>query len=325
MLTCKLRNRQPGNVLVMVAISMVALLAMAALAVDIGRLYLARQFLVNSCDASGFAGVMELPDATAATARASAVAVSNRMATFQITFPESGMSEVGPKKIRVDGQLQVDYGFAGVLGPPSRTVSAHCVLQLMGSVGWVEGQVVPWGIPYYKADGTPYSYDNGVLYTLKMGSQMDIADGTVAKTGGNFYPLAISGAGANLYNYDIKWGYDGRISVDDVFLSEPGNKVGPTAQAVATDLDSLLKRASVPPWTDDTFNNYDYGNPRVAIVPIISPMGNGRDEIRVLGFGAFWINSVKGQVVDGYFISYSIPNAGGEGPDYGLRTFRLTE
>lgn len=324
-------RKHRGAVLVLVAILVVVLMAMVALAVDISRLYVARHFLTNSCDAAALAGGMELPDQGKSSEKASECADANTMATYQVSFPADGQTAYGPTKIRVDGQMNVEYGFARVLGHQSRTVSAYAVVQRSLSVDWVNGLAVPWGIPYYDASGQPYQYGTGVLYTLKTGSQSDLANGTTGRVGGNFYPLALErslgdgSSGGSVYNNDIKWGFNGQVKVGDVVSTEPGNMVGPTRQAVATDTDSLFARASVPPWADDTWDHIDYGNPRVVIVPIISPLSSGRTEVTILGFAAFWVESVRGQEVKGYFISYTIPDAGGTGPVYGLSTFMLVE
>ncbi|HEY3340926.1 MAG TPA: Tad domain-containing protein [Anaerolineae bacterium] len=290
-----------------------ALLLMLAIAVDIGRLYVARQYLINSCDASALAGGMELPNQAKATTQASKCAGANSMTTYQISFPTDGLS-AGMDKIRVDGQLNVQYAFAGIIGQKSRTVSAYAIVSRTAGVSWAK-QVVPWGMPYYDAKGVPYHYDNGVLYTLKMGSGDD-------HVGGNFQALALGGTGGSVYRDNIASGYDGVLRVGDWISSETGNMVGPTGQGV----DSRMQQASVPPWVDDTWNNHDYGNPRILIVPIISPLSNGRADVQIIGFAAFWLDSFKGQEVKGYFLSYTIPDAGGSGPaDYGVSTFQLFE
>lgn len=324
-------RRQRGAVLVLVAILLVVLLGMAALAVDISRLYVARHFLINSCDASALAGGMELPDQAMATAKAAECANANTMFIYQISFPQEGMTAQGPTRIRVDGQLNVLYCFAGILGYSSRTVGAYAVVERKTHIGWVSGNVVPWGIPFFDADGNPYTYNNGVLYTLKVGSQTDLSDGTVGKVGGNFYPLALErslgdgSSGASVYRDGIKWGFDGLVQVGDTVSTEPGNMVGPTRQAVISDPDSLFARAETEPWADDTWYDFDYGNPRIVIVPIVSPMSSGRSDVQILGFASFWVESIQGQAVRGYFINYTIPGAGGDGPDYGLATSQLIE
>jgi len=324
-------RKHEGTVLVLVAVLLVVLLGMMALAVDISRLYVVRQFLINSCDASALAGGIELPDQAKSTEKASECAEANSMTAYQVSFPADGFTENGATKIRVDGELNVNYCFANILGFQSRVVSAYAVVTRNNEIGWVNGIAIPWGIPYYDRSGDPYEYDNGVLYTLKTGSQSDLANGSVGKVGGNFYPLALDrslgegASGGNVYRDDVKWGFDGQVKVGDITSTEPGNMVGPTRQSVISDDDSLIKRASVEPWADDTWDNYDYGNPRIVIVPIISPLGNGRLDVEILGFASFWVESMQSQTVKGYFLSYTIPGAGGSGPDYGLSTFLLTE
>ena len=321
-----------GVTLILAAMLIVVLLGAVALAVDIGRLYLTRQYLVNGCDASALAGGMELPNQAKATAKADETANANGMANHKVSFPADGIAAEGATKIRVDGQLYVHHTFARILGFGVRPVGAYAVVLRRGHIGSVTDHVVPWGIPWYDNTGNPYQYNNGTQYTLKVGSQTDLSgSGLPAKTGGNFYPLALErslgdgSSGAKVYNQTIKWGFQGTVQVGDITSTEPGNMVGPTRQAVSTDSDSLFKRAQQPPWADDSWNNYDYGCPRIVVVPIISPLGNGRTDVEILGFASFFVQSATGQEVKGYFIGYTIPQAGGSGPDFGVFTFRLIE
>ncbi len=138
------------------------LLGMLAFAVDLGRVYAVRQYLMNACDAAALAGGIELPDQAKSTQEATECAESNDLLAYQISFPADGMTADGPNKIRVDGQRNVQYGFANILGFQARVVSAHAIVQRSQSVGWLNGNVVPWGIPYYTASGTPYTYGTGV-------------------------------------------------------------------------------------------------------------------------------------------------------------------
>jgi hypothetical protein len=330
-LNMSLLKNERGVSLIIAAICIVMLLGMAALAVDVGRLYVARQYLQNSCDAAALAGGIELPNQAAATDKAAKCAVANHMSNYQISFPADGMTADGATKLRVDGEMTVTHTFAQALGRISGPVSAYAVVLKVAGVGWVSERVVPWGIPWYDTTGAQYSYESGQLYTLKVGSQSDLQDGSVARTGGNFYPLALQrslgdgSSGGSVYRHDIEWGFDGVVKVGDVTDTEPGNMIGPTRQAVVTDSDSLFSRASVAPWADDTWNNFDYGNSRIVIVPIISPLGNGRTGVTILGFASFYVESFTSQEVKGYFVEYTIPGAGGTGQYYGVSTFRLIE
>jgi hypothetical protein len=329
-ITSMLRSER-GVSLIIAAIMMIVLLGMAALAVDVGRLYVARQYLQNSCDASALAGGIELPDQAKATDKAAECADANHLLHYQISFPADGMTADGPTKLRVDSQLTVPHTFARVLGFISGPVSAYAVVLKVAGVGWVSQRVVPWGIPWYTSTGEPYTYATGQLYTLKLGSQSDLQNGSVARTGSNFYPLALErslgdgSSGGSVYRTDVTWGFPGTVKVGDVTETEPGNMVGPTRQAVVTDADSLFNRAAVSPWADDTYDNFDYGNSRIVIVPIIGPMGTGRTEVTILGFASFYVESFTSQEVKGYFIEYTIPGAGGTGTYYGVSTFRLIE
>ena len=334
-LTMKMLKNERGVSLIIAAICIVMLLGMAALAVDVGRLYVTRQYLQNSCDASALAGGMELPNQAKATDKAAKCAVANHLLHYEISFPADGIGPEGATKLRVDSYLTVPYTFARALGRISGPVSAYAVVEKTGSIGWASDIVVPWGIPWYDTSGDPYQYGTGILYTLKLGQQSDLQEGTPDQTGGNFYPLALQrslgdgSSGGSVYMHDIKYGFDGTIEVGDVTDTEPGNMVGPTNHAVenapSTD-DSLFERAEQDPWADDTWDNYDYGNPRIVIVPIISPLSNGRTEVTILGFAAFYVVSCSSsQGVTGYFIEYTIPGAGGTGPEFGVTTFRLIE
>ena len=313
----KLTRDEAGITLVLVALLLVALLGAAALAVDIGRLYLERQHLVNSCDAAALAGGIELPDQAVATTKAGQAAAANAMPTYQVSFPSTD-------KLRVDGQEVVQYGFARVLGYQEREVSAYAVVQRTPGVKSTSGVVVPWGIPYT-------AYQQGEEILLKVGSTGQSDPGDPEGTGGNFYPLALErslgdgSSGGAVYTEDIRYGFQGEIEVGDVVSTEPGNMVGPTRQAVVTDADSLFHRAEQEPWASQTPETATYGNPRVVIVPIVTTLGSGRDEVTILGFAAFYITAATGQTVTGYFIEYTIPSGTPGGPDYGVSVLRLVE
>lgn len=310
-------SSERGISLVLFSMLLVVLLGAVGLALDMGRLYAARQYLVNSCDASALAGGMELPDKPDATLKATQCSAANkdssanRVSAYSVSFPADD-------KIRVDGTMTVGLTFARILGFERTRVSAYAVVLKTGAIGWASDQVVPWGIPQV-------NYTTGQSITLKLGSQKSLQQNQLQ---GNFYPLALErslgdgSSGGDVYRHDIMYGFDGTVEVGDVTDTEPGNMVGPTRQAV----DYRFQQAAANPlWADDTCSSIDYGNPRVVLVPIVSPMGAGRTEVTILGFAAFYLLSVQGGQVSGCFVGYTIPNAGGSGPDYGVTTFKLIE
>lgn len=311
----KVMRDERGVTLVLVALLLVVLLGAAALSVDVGRLYLERQHLVNACDAAALAGGIELqPNNLAAsrivaTARADDAALSNNMPVHEVSFPSD-------TRLRVDGHQVVQHTFGRILGFASYRVDAYAIVERLQGLSQTSGIVVPWGIP-------SNDYQAGQEVTVKI-SQED-------SEGGNFYPLALrrsydtGGSGGAVYNEDIKYGYQGPVAVGDIVSTEPGNMVGPTHQAVVTDTDSLFNRAEEEPWASQTFETATYGNPRVVVVPIVSPMESGRDEVTILGFAAFYVTSCTGKEVTGQFIEYTVPTGSGGGPDYGVSVLRLVE
>lgn len=70
-------RREDGAVAVMFAVSMVALFGMAALVLDVGKVYLVQSELQTSADAAALGAASMLPDPAAAIARGEAIAVAN--------------------------------------------------------------------------------------------------------------------------------------------------------------------------------------------------------------------------------------------------------
>jgi Flp pilus assembly protein TadG len=304
----RLRDER-GISMVLFAMLLVVLVGAVGLTVDMGRLYITRQYLVNSCDASALAGGMELPDQADATLKADECANTNLMTNHTVSFPAAD-------KVRVDGRMTVPLTFARILGFQQTPVSAYAVVLKTGPVSWASDIVVPWGIPQV-------NYTTGQTVTLKINSHDTSYDG-----GGNFYPLALQrslgdgSSGGDVYRDDIMYGFNGQVAVGDVTETEPGNMVGPTTQAVR---DRFDRAAANPDWADDNCSSIDYGNPRVVLVPIVTPMANGRTDVTILGFAAFYLLSYHSGQVTGCFTGYTIPNAGGSGPDFGVYTFKLIE
>ncbi|HWB55564.1 MAG TPA: pilus assembly protein TadG-related protein [Gaiellaceae bacterium] len=69
-LMTRLRNDERGQVVVLLAVTLVVLLGSAALVIDVGRAYLAKRHLQSSADAAATAGALELPNPTNAEAYA---------------------------------------------------------------------------------------------------------------------------------------------------------------------------------------------------------------------------------------------------------------
>src|SRR5205814_1804635 len=101
--------------------------------------------------------------------------------------------------------------------------------------------------------------------TLKSGS------GAANAAPGNFGALRFPGdnSGAQQWSDYLKWGYTHRLAVGDKVDSKPGNMVGPTQQAMISDTDSRFNRATAYPFNDDTYDQFDPGDPRVIALPLV--------------------------------------------------------
>lgn len=128
-----------GQALVLAALVMVVLMGFAALAVDLGTVYVAKADLQNAADAAALAGAADLPDAD--TARLSAIYYAGHNGVLSsettVTTPYNGKSDM----VEVVCTKTVSYYFARVLGFTDTVVSARAVAQL--DVQWA-GEALPF-------------------------------------------------------------------------------------------------------------------------------------------------------------------------------------
>jgi Flp pilus assembly protein TadG len=302
-------SEERGTVLVLVAAVMTVILGFAALATDVGALVLERNRLQNACDAAALAAARELPSTVAAKEKAAEYLEYNGVNPEEavISFDSAGT------RVSVEATRQVNFTFARIFGLSGSEVSAKASA-VFGSVKSITG-VVPFGIP-------DQTLVYGQEYKLKAGSRDEYGPG-------NYGALALEFTGASGYENNLKYGYSGTVSVGDWVSTEPGNMSGPTEEGVNY-------RLNLCPHTPKcTVDSYHPGCPRIMIVPIFDPIAvSGRDEVKIVGFGAFLLKGVEGtgneSVVSGYFLrmvppeglDYTVdPNA----PDYGLHAAKLME
>lgn len=146
---------EKGIVIILVAILMVVIVGMAALAVDVGQLFIARQRAQNVCDAAALAGIWDLVRTdllslndreAAATQTAIKTALgNNELTNWRILIPDSEPPEEGisvefptavqydngtslnvneGEAIRTTGEVLVNFGFARIFGFDKKRVGA---------------------------------------------------------------------------------------------------------------------------------------------------------------------------------------------------------
>jgi hypothetical protein len=90
--------------------------------------------------------------------------------------------------------------------------------------------------------------------------------------------------GASTFRCLLENGYGCCIGVGQVIDTEPGSMNGPVRQGLQARWDADTdQRANI------CYTEYTGNGQRVVNVPLISPMGNGRSDVQVLGFAAFFL------------------------------------
>ena len=267
----KLLREKKGSVAVVTALAVTALMLMAALVVDAGVLYLNRIELSNMADAAVLAGAQDLPDSGAARDTVATYAQRNGRTGDRIDTLLTNSNTT----LTLNAMRNVVLFFsriADILSADIHATAEATIMPISGASG-----VVPWGVEQQ-------SFTFGTTYQLKAGAG--------GGYNGNYGALALGGSGANTYRDNIKYGYNGKLSVGDWVSTEPGNMSGPTSQGVG---DRISQDPSA------TFQTVQENSPRIVIVPVISELGgNGRHDVQIVGFAAFFLEGVGGQGNNNY-------------------------
>jgi hypothetical protein len=189
------------------------------------------------------------------------------------------------------------------------------------------------GFHPYNPDGS-YTSDYGRQLTLKAGDSNDFAFGS-----GWFMALALGGScptGGACYKDNIKGcvGITYSIGQEVPVDTEPGEKVGPTVQAVADvtdhgDIDSLVSRDSQAYWDEETQSvqgSAFSSSPRIVAIPLVNPdeiaqaQAGGRTTVRISNIAGFFVEgmSADGKGVVGRLMtipSLEVTGAGDIDPD----------
>lgn len=276
----RLIKDEKGLAIVLVSVGIMALIGMTALVTEFGRVALARQQLINAVDSAAMAGARELtmnpdPSYREVSARQAAldVAEANGAPAGNVTVTIDG------NKVSVDAGRTVELIIAKAFGVNTKTVSAHAAAVVNSIKSYT-------GLAPLCIREQPFEY--GQLCTIKFGAP---------DAPGNFGALALGRRGSSSYRENLINGYAQPVSIGDYIDTEPGNMNGPT-----DGIDERLARC-----TDGcTYNNFKPGCPKVLVIPMYNTYIQGRDEIIVTGFAAFFVDRVstgcEGDEIKGYFV-----------------------
>lgn len=304
------RVKSKGQVLVLVAVAMVALLGFLALCTDVAVLYHNWAQLRKEADAAALAGASYLPDnpgqATTTVQNWVAIPPNGKAGDSLIsgtpTIGSLGFNGMADSSITVELQRTVPLYFASVLGftsTPIRVLSTAGVAPAGGASGWIPVGLQCSGPSCYQgcAPGTAGCYACGSTVTVKPG-------GGGQYTPGNYGLLSCTaiGNGGRGVRQGIADGCSGFLQVDSgggvSVLNKTGSTVGPTVQGIQDRIGSSNCMASPPSPSSacSPGSSVDSTSPCAVLLPFVNFSGtNGSGMLPVYGFGLGWITGVNGQ------------------------------
>lgn len=331
-----------GATMVMVAILITVLLGMAAMAIDVSRLFVMREQLQTASDAAALAGAVELlhqrSDAVAGTAVD--YARLNRVEAQQpdvspvdvelgiwdfgaglfTPVPKANWTEAGVNAVRVTSRYATSYTFARVFDEAGSTLQTRAV----AAVGYVAEAscVKPWAMSYQdlldalfgEGARSALSYDLQPEDVASL-ARVDILNGNTAPFApGNIGEVRFGGGGS--YADDISGCSRATVSPGETIEAEPGMGSGQTVHALRDFCDA--HGGSYPPGN----GNSDFtciGAPKVKVVlwDTMDAGGSGkgganaRYHVKYVGVVAITGYSKKAPYITGYFTALASDGAFG--------------
>ncbi len=295
----RLTRGEEGQVLVVTALGLAALLGFAALAIDVGFFMWERRALQNAADASALAGVMELPNSpTAAVAMANDYAVRN------------GVGDRGWVVESINVSADATTITVSVAHPNAPFVLGR-VMGLLG-VNVRARATAAINSPYRLSNVMPWMLKRSVYEAASNGDLVILKYDARNPEQGNFGPLAIGGRGAAAYRRNIEEG--AVVELQGEYDTEPGNMVGPTEQGLRRRLSETDMECDE--W-DEAFSDDDYdgflegggtlhlsprcnpwlgkeGSKRVVAIPVVEDTDlHGRTRVRIVGLALAFLEGFQ--------------------------------
>jgi hypothetical protein len=273
-------REEKGSAVIILTLAVSVLVGAAALVADIGVAYVKQQRLSVAADAAALAGGQEL-HLGAARARQAALrnAARNGINSEDIEVIVEGDS----RTLSVRIATPMEKFFASVLGV-GESGKLTAVARVTSATPTAIYGAAPLAV-------RKQEFEFGRTYTLKVGAGGDSGLGP-----GNFGALALGGNGANIYQKNLQYGFPGLIRIGDLVRTKPGNMSGPTR-------DALNFRLNQPHAPQCDFSTIVSGCQRILLVPVVEPPTEGSggvNNLRVVGFAAFYVEQVPGQGRESY-------------------------
>lgn len=322
------RGRRRGSIFALMVVALVALVGIAAFAMDVGRAILAAQVAQNVADASAIAGVSKTVNATPSvtlTRIGDTVAANNLGAAMPVTWSSSevnlydggqtvaGYGTLGAYEegVRVVTHIPVTYYFAPMLGISGTTVTRTASAVRIFGLG---SPVCPMWISHE----TEYRYGEQQELLMADGPHCANIPGSFGflspLTGSNDFLMMLRG-----YAIPDSMIIGNYVEAGGTMYAYTGLSVGQWSKALESGSDGLarLQRAAWQPYASDTFTSYHKDNPRIMIIPLCEYLGGTGSNAQFLirRFGAFWLEDVVtsgAKRIVGRFIQFQSPGAGGD-------------
>lgn len=332
----KLKSDESGNIIIIVAVSMVLIIGMLALVIDLGLAYLSTNQQQKAADAAVYSAGRLLPVSTSDLSKVYAIKDSAIDYADQNGFGDLTRDNVilGNVKggqftdIKVNVPKSVPMNFAKIFGVDFIDINRSATAKLSPVIRTTG--VAPIGLTKEEID-TRIAEHNLTNVILKYGANKD-------RPSPSFFgalDLDGQGGGASDYRIWLTQGFAGEISVGDVLLEESGNMVGPTWEGFEERYSACTHFGAQTGGPGCTASNYEPSCPRIVKVPIYS-VGTDNKTVIVKGFAAFLLESqtpssdrgeIKGSFLN--MVSNGAASGGnvGEGADgdYGLYNLLLSE
>jgi hypothetical protein len=308
-----------GQVLLIAAAGMVAMIGFAGLAIDTGFFFHTKRDIQNGADAMALAAVRQRPDDASSNAIAMEWADKNNIdagEVVEIDFVNACDGEAIENIVTVRLERNQPTFLAGVLGITDADIAACATAQV--GVAAAGDHLLPFGFhvedPYpganpqdvcyfYESDGSvnPNLWNNQCLVKIPKPSdswgsgnagalRLD-EGGPASNYDGDCSP---GNSGASEYRENIEEGSECFYAVGDEITPKPGNMNGPTCTAFENRLagnNDTLEDVFGTPDADGVYRSVDKSSPRFGIVPIVTVSGNGSSaDITITGFITVYID-----------------------------------
>ncbi|MCR3921709.1 MAG: pilus assembly protein TadG-related protein [Firmicutes bacterium] len=306
----QLVKEEKGSAIVLYVMVLSVLLGASAIVIDYGMLAVCKRKLTNAADAAALAGAQELLEKPHSPT--SAINIAQEYAAVNGAHPANVTVSLANNnsEITVTVADTVNYFFAPILGFTKGDINAQAIAAT-GTVSSLVG-IVPLTI-------VEQALIKGQEYELKSPKLNEVIGP------GNFGVLALGGTGASKYEKNLREGYQGSIKIGDILETEPGNMSNPTKRAIEHRVNQCNSGC--------THTNFLPGCKLLIYLPVIKqPTGQGRQDVEVVGFAAFFLNrnAPPGQgnesIIRGYFVDTIVPGQITPGSSgFGVSAINLTK